>query len=158
MFNRFTQGARRVAHDAPKIARELGDSTVEAEHLLLAIARRDDDPAAEVLREAGLDYDAISGALLAESERSLAAVGVSAEHLTFSPFVESPRFATSAKWALELSLRIALERGDKRIGTGHVALAILNAKRGTVPRALAIAGVDRETLATEIRSSGLGRP
>ena len=157
MFNRFTKDARGVAHDAPKIARELGDSSVEAEHLLLAIARRD-DPAARVLHDAGLDYDAIASALIAESERSLAAVGVSAEHLTFSPYAEAPRFATSAKWALELSLRIALERGDKRIGTGHVALAILNAKLGTVPRALAIAGVDRETLATEIRSSGLGRP
>jgi D-alanyl-D-alanine carboxypeptidase len=157
MFNHFTREARGVAHDAPKIARELGDSSVEAEHLLLAISRRD-DAAARVLRGAGLDFDAIMTALVTESERSLAAVGVSAEHLTFSPFVETPRFAKSAKSALELSLRIALERGDRRIGTGHVALAILDAKRGTVPRALAIAGVDREALATEIRSSGLGRP
>ena len=121
------------------------------------MARRD-DAAAQVLRDAGLDFDGIATALVAESERSLAAVGVSAEHLTFSPFVETPRFATSAKWALELSLRIALERGDRRIGTGHVALAILNAQRGTVARALAIAGVDRDALATEIRSAGLGEP
>jgi ATP-dependent Clp protease ATP-binding subunit ClpA len=157
MFNHFTREARWVAHDAPKIARELGDSSVEAEHLLLAISRRD-DAVARVLRDAGLDFDAITAALVAESERSLAAVGVSAERQSFSPFVEAPRFATSAKSALERSLRIALERGDRRIGTGHVALAVLSAKRGTVPRALAIAGVDREALATEIRSSGLGRP
>jgi len=155
MFNHFTRDARRVAHEAPQIARELGDSSVEAEHLLLAIARRD-DATARVLGAAGLDFDGIAAALVAERERSLAAVGVSAEHLTFSPFVEKPRFATSAKWSLELSLRIALERGDRRITPGHVALAILRAERGTVPRALAIAGVDRQALATEIRSSGLG--
>jgi ATP-dependent Clp protease ATP-binding subunit ClpA len=157
MFNHFTQGARRAAHDAPGVARELGDSTVEAEHLLLAIARRD-DAASRVLRDAGLDFDGIAAALAAESERSLAAVGVSAERPTFSPFVETPRFATSAKWALEQSLRIALERGDRRIGSGHVVLAILRAERGTVPRALAIAGVDREELATEIRRAGVGEP
>ena len=78
MFNRFTQDARWVAHDAPQIARELGDSSVEAEHLLLAIARRD-DAAARVLHAAGLDEDAIVSALVAETERSLAAVGVSAD-------------------------------------------------------------------------------
>jgi len=157
MFNHFTQDARWVAHDGPQIARELGDSSVEAEHLLVAIARRD-DAAARVLHAAGLDEDAIVAALVAETERSLAAVGVSADSLTFSPFVETPRFGRSAKWALELALRIALERGDRRIGTGHVLLAILRAERGTVPRTLAIAGVDREALATEIRSSVVGRP
>ena len=90
---------------------------------------------------------------MAETDRSLAAVGVSAEHLTFSPFVETPRFATSAKWALELSLRIALERGDRRIGTGHVVLAILRAERGTVPRALALAGVDRVELGARVAAT-----
>jgi ATP-dependent Clp protease ATP-binding subunit ClpA len=154
MFNHFTREARWVAHDAPQIARELGDASVEAEHLLLAIARRD-DAAARVLHAAGLDEDAIAAALVAETERSLAAVGVSADSLTFTPFVETPRFGRSAKWALELSLRIALERGDRRIGTGHVLLAILRAERGTVPRALSVAGVDRQELAarvgTEIR-------
>jgi ATP-dependent Clp protease ATP-binding subunit ClpA len=157
MFNHFTRAARAVAHQAPLLARELGDPSVEAEHLLLAIARSG-DPVARVLRDAGLDFDGIAAALAAESERSLAAVGVSAERLTFSPFVEAPRYATSAKSALELSLRIALERGDRRIGTDHVALAILRARHGTVPRALAIAGVDQDVLATEIRRAGLGEP
>jgi ATP-dependent Clp protease ATP-binding subunit ClpA len=149
MFNRFTQDARRVAEEAPRVARELGDSTVEAEHLLLA-ATRQDDAVARALHAQGLDFDGIAAALVAETERSLAAVGVTAEELTFSPFVSAPRYASSAKWALELSLRVALERGDRHIGTGHVVLGVLHAERGTVPRALALAGVDRTILAARV--------
>ena len=52
MFNHFTKDARRAAHDAPAIARELGDSSVEAEHLLIAIARHE-DAVARVLHDAG---------------------------------------------------------------------------------------------------------
>jgi ATP-dependent Clp protease ATP-binding subunit ClpA len=149
MFNRFTQDARRVAEEAPRVARELGDSAVEAEHLLLAAARHD-DAVARALCDQRLDFDGIATALAAETDRSLAAVGISADELTFSPFVETPRYATSAKWALELSLRLALERGDRRIGTGHVVLAVLRAQRGTVPRALALAGVDRTALSARV--------
>ena len=57
-----------------------------------------------------------------------------------------PRMAASAKSALEHALRISLVRGDKRIGTGHILLALLRAQAGTVPRALAEAGVDRREL------------
>jgi len=81
-----------------------------------------------------------------ETERSLAAVGVTVDGLAFSPFVETPRLATSAKAALEMSLRISLERADRRIGTGHVVLAVLRPERGTVARALACADVDRAAL------------
>jgi len=149
MFNRFTREARRAAEDAVGVARDLGASTVEAEHLLLAVAELD-DPVAHVLRAHGLDYDGIAAALAAETERSLAAVGISADNLTFSPFVERPRYATSAKWALELSLRVALERGESRIGTKHVVLGVLRAAHGTVPRALEIAGVDRAELTARV--------
>jgi ATP-dependent Clp protease ATP-binding subunit ClpA len=149
VFNHFTKEARAVVTDAVEIARDLGAPTVEAEHLLLAISRHD-DAVAHALHEHGLDYEGLAGALVAETERSLAAVGVFAGEVTFSPFVEPPRFARSAKWTLELSLRIALERGDRRIGSGHVALAVLRAAHGTVPRALAIAGVDRETLTASV--------
>jgi ATP-dependent Clp protease ATP-binding subunit ClpA len=152
MFNRFTQDARRVAEEAPRVARDLGDSTVEAEHLLLAAALQD-DAVARTLRAQGLDFDGIAAALVAETERSLAAVGVTADELTFSPFVAQPRFATSAKSALELSLRLALERGDRHIGTGHVVLAVLHAQHGTVPRALALAGVDRTALSVQVAAA-----
>ncbi|MDA0185295.1 hypothetical protein OJ997_33630 [Solirubrobacter phytolaccae] len=145
MFNRFTKGARGVVEDAVEIARELGASQTEAEHLLLAAARRD-DPTAVVLRGHGLDYDGLEAALEAETGRSLAAVGVSAERPRFSPFPNKPRFATSAKSALEGALKAATERSDRHIGSGHVVLGVLRPTRGTVPRALGLAGVDQEEL------------
>ena len=73
------------------MARELGSPTVEAEHLLLALTRSE-NAAAAALRATGLDHDAVAEAALdAETERSLAAVGVSADAVQFSPYVSSPQ-------------------------------------------------------------------
>ena len=83
MFNRFTKGAGKLVTEAVDLAHELGSTTVEAEHLLLAAVRRD-DAAATVLRGHGLDYDRLEAALTAETERSLAAVGVTRDALRTS--------------------------------------------------------------------------
>ena len=106
MFNRFTKTARQLVEDAVEIAQALGASHVEAEHLLLAATRRE-DPTAVVLRGHGLDYAGLEAALEAEMGRSLAAVGVTAERPRFAPFPGKPRFATSAKSALEAALKAA---------------------------------------------------
>jgi ATP-dependent Clp protease ATP-binding subunit ClpA len=141
VFERFTKQARSIAMAAQAEAAERGDRKVEAEHLLLALAGRG---------IAGLEYDAIVAALDDEQRRSLAAVGVSAEDFDVPrPVVATVaklRFGTSAKRALELSLRVALERDDRRIDAGHILLALLRAEAGTVPRALTIAGLDPDAL------------
>jgi ATP-dependent Clp protease ATP-binding subunit ClpA len=146
MFNRFASGARSVVADAIAVARELGSPTIEAEHLLLAVAR-EDSATARTLAAHGLDFDGLQAALERETERSLAAVGVAAEAGPFSPWVAEPRFGTSAKLALERALRSAVARGDRRIDSRHIALGVLKAEVGTVPRALRIAEVDRGALA-----------
>jgi ATP-dependent Clp protease ATP-binding subunit ClpA len=145
VFARFTKEARTVVTEATAIARERGALRVEAEHLLLAITRGD-SPAAAAMRRDGLDHEALTDALAAETTRSLAAVGITADTPAFSPFVESPRFARSAKAALEQSLRESIRHHDRHIGTLHVALAVLRPDRGTVPRALELAGHDRRLL------------
>ena len=151
LFNRFAKEARLVVEDAIEVARQRGAPTVEAEHMLLAIARSD-SPAARALAEEGLDYDGLSDALSAETTRSLAAVGVAAGAPDFSPFIARPRFATSAKVALERALRAAVGRGDKHIGSRHVALGALRAPTGTVPRALECANVNRAALLTRLET------
>ena len=90
MFERFTKDGAAVVDDAVDDRARPGRDHVEAEHLLLAVDRAATTPAARVLRDAGLDYDGLRAALAAETERSLAAVGVSADALHFSPFVETP--------------------------------------------------------------------
>jgi ATP-dependent Clp protease ATP-binding subunit ClpA len=145
MFERFAKPAREAATEAAHIARDMGAMTIEAEHLLLAVTTTD-TRAARVLRAAGLDEEGLRDALMAETTRSLAAVGVSVDALHFSPFVKTPRFGNSAKLVLERSLKIALARGEKHIGAEHITLAALQPAVGTVPRALECAGVDRASL------------
>jgi ATP-dependent Clp protease ATP-binding subunit ClpA len=151
MLNRFTKEAREVVDGSIRVARDLGAATVEAEHLLLAVAKGD-APAATVMRDAGLDFDGLSAALEAETARSLAAVGITADAPQFSPYVERPRLATSAKLTLERALRAAVARSDKYIGSQHITLGALRATTGTVPRALECAGVDRVELTRRLEA------
>lgn len=141
MFTRFTKDARTAVEAALEEARAAGSSTVEAEHLLLALARRP-HPA---LQRAGLDAEAVTEALSAETAASLAAVGVDWD---VAPRARTgqPRFAASAKLALERALPVAFERKDHRLTSDHVLLGVLEAEVGTVPRALELAGVDRAGL------------
>jgi ATP-dependent Clp protease ATP-binding subunit ClpA len=144
MFNRFTKDARRVVKEAQEQARRRGDRSIEAEHLLLAL----DVP--------GLLRDEIAGALDAEEERALAAVGVSRHDFDLPAPAPNPRnlpFGTSAKAALERALRAAVERRDSRIEERHVLLGVLGATEGRVPRALRIAGAEPSELADIV-----GRP
>jgi ATP-dependent Clp protease ATP-binding subunit ClpA len=142
MFERFTEDARQVVKAAETMASGLASPTVEAEHLLLALA--DCQP---VLADAGLDHDGVLAALEAERERSLTAVGISASDFDLPPApLTRPRFAASGKLALERAVRAASARSDRRIAGGHILLGVLAAEAGTVPRALAIAGVDRQEL------------
>ena len=161
MFERFTREARAAVTAAETEARELGSPTIEAEHLLLALTELDPGTAVGgVLADVGLDRDAVLAALDKERERSLLAVGISIGEFELPPQRPSdrPRMAASAKRALEHALRISLERGDKRIGAGHVLLALLRAEAGTVPRALDEADVDRTELNDRVAAALDRRP
>ena len=138
MFERFTRDARAVVKCAEGEARGQGSPTIEAEHFLLALAAADEVP--------GLDHDAVLEALAAERERSLLAVGIAADEFDLPALVVNPRIAQSAKLALERSVRAAVARSDRSIKAGHVLLGVLAAEAGTVPRALAAAGVDHQEL------------
>lgn len=153
MFNRFVKDAREIARDAQEIARRLASPTIEAEHLLLALAERPGIAAQRVLADAGLDYEGVRAALDRENERSLAAVGVSPADFNLPPVADlakSPVWGTSAKLALERSLGVASARDDRRIEPRHILLGVLKASVGTLPRALDGAGVDRADLARRI--------
>lgn len=131
-------------------AREAGSRTIEAEHILLALAGQE-GTAREILESAGLDHDAIRAAIEREFEASLLAVGISLEGSipiseNWSPEAR-PRFARSAKLAVE---RAAALVEQKRVAPHlepiHLLLGVLYARAGTVPRILEIAGVDTAEL------------
>jgi D-alanyl-D-alanine carboxypeptidase len=151
VFERFTREAREIVKQSHEEATELGAATLEAEHLLLALTRS--GPPAAVLAGAGLDRAGLLSALDAELEQSLSAVGVDARPLLRQAPPSgwrSPRFGQSAKLALERSLRVAVERKDRRLVPGHILLAVLRAEAGTVPRALRGADVEPAELAARM--------
>lgn len=155
MFNRFVKQARDIAAQAQSIACGLGSPTVEAEHLLLALSEAQATVAHKALAEAGLDWHGMREALAGENERSLAAVGISIAAFDLPPVAGAdarPQWATSAKVALERSLTVAAARNDSRIASDHILLGILQARLGTVPRALEVAGIDRLAFARRVEA------
>ncbi|WP_326636019.1 hypothetical protein OG884_22985 [Streptosporangium sp. NBC_01755] len=134
------RGGRAAHHDR--------SATIEAHHLLLAIAAERETTTHQVLASAGLDRRAIREALDREFEHSLNGAGVSLA--TF----DLPRPSDIGKPSTHLgaSAKLALERGFSSVGCkkdlrpAHLLLGILQAQVGTVPRSLALAGVDREEL------------
>ena len=104
------------------------------------------------LAAAGLDHATIRAALDREFEQSLGAAGVSFD----SASLPRPSRRTDASPPLGTSVRLALERGlesgriDHKL-PAHLLLGIVLAPVGTVPRVLALAGVDRLALAVAIR-------
>lgn len=155
MFERFDKQVRVVIVDARSEALIHADARLEAEHLLLALARRSQDVAGRVLAGAGLDHDRLRGAIDADVERTLDAVGVSTTAIRMrssSPLAgKEPRFGASAKRALERAVRVAQGRGDRHLVPTHVLIGILGATEGTVPRVLRAAGVDVGALVTAAR-------
>ena len=132
-------------------ARHDGSTTVEAQHLLLAIAA---DPAGlpgRVLTAAGLDHDAIRAALRREFEQSLNVAGVSATAFDLPPATPDPDRVPQPGASIQLALERCLKAGGRRhIQPAHLLLGVLLAEVGTVPRALALSGVDRAALLASV--------
>jgi D-alanyl-D-alanine carboxypeptidase len=148
MFERFDAGARRAVQRAvDEEAPAAGTAAGEAEHLLLALAADQGGAVAGLLCENGLDHDGLVAALERETERSLAAVGVALGDFAAAGRPAARRrkvsLATSSKRSLERAVRLAAGRGERTLGAAHLLLGILHTQIGTVPRALAIADIDR---------------
>jgi ATP-dependent Clp protease ATP-binding subunit ClpA len=140
-----------VARQFEVEARREGAKLIEAEHMLLALAANADSDAGRLLIESGLDYERLSSALREEHRRTLAFAGMSApdEKLVEATGLDStPPLGTSAKAAVRRALIGSRhDRGRRgRLRATDLLAGILEAEFGTVPRALAIAGIDRSGL------------
>jgi ATP-dependent Clp protease ATP-binding subunit ClpA len=155
MAIRFVAQARAIIRQAEEEAAAAGSPLIEAEHMLLAMAGEHGIEARDVLAAAGLDRGGIRAALDREFRVSLAAAGVTLPPGGLPAASRDPgrraRRATSGKLVLERALRAAAGRGQIR--PGHLLLGVLAAQAGTVPRALALAGVDSADLAARTRQA-----
>jgi ATP-dependent Clp protease ATP-binding subunit ClpA len=139
-----------VARQFQVEAKREGSKVIEAEHMLLALVANPDSDTARLLKEAGLDHERLAVALREERRRTLAFAGMSAPDEKLAEATELDGWlpiGTSAKAAVRRGLMGSRhDRRRARLRRIHLLAGILEAELGTVPRALAIAGVDRAAL------------
>jgi ATP-dependent Clp protease ATP-binding subunit ClpC len=130
MFEKFTDGARRVVVLAQEEARMLLHDYIGTEHILLGLLHEGDGVAAKTLESLGVS-------LQPARDQVLKLVGRGKRppsgHIPFTP---------RAKKVMELSLREALQLGDNFIGTQHILLGLLREGEGVAVQALVAMGID----------------
>jgi ATP-dependent Clp protease ATP-binding subunit ClpA len=150
----FPRTLRPIILRAVSEAQRRGDSAVEAEHLLLALADDTGNEPAATFASVGLDHAGVIRALRAERAASLEAAGVTPvpdERLVSTARVTRPRWGASARQAMVVAsrMRTGPER-RRRMAEKDLAIALLDLQLGTVPRALELAGIDRKALITTL--------
>ena len=130
MFERFTDGARRVMDLAREEARMLSHNYIGTEHLLLGLIHEGEGVAAQALESLGISLEAVR-----QQVEEVAGLGQQAgpEPIPFTP---------RAKKVLELSLREALRLGHHDIGTEHILLGLIREGEGVAAQVLAALGAD----------------
>ncbi|MFP3465957.1 Clp protease N-terminal domain-containing protein [Leifsonia sp. SIMBA_070] len=145
----LSRALRPIIIRAVAEAQQRSSALVEAEHLLLALARDGAPQVRAALAGAGLDPDGLTAALAAERAASLRVAGVTpppAERLAAAPRIARPRWGASAREALVRAHRVAAHGHRHSSGEVDLLIAVVNLDLGTVPRALTMAGVDRNAL------------
>jgi ATP-dependent Clp protease ATP-binding subunit ClpA len=147
----FENYLRTIVEQAGNEAAKDGSATFEAQHLLLAVAAAQEPTTQALLASVGLDHRAIRDVLHREFEHSLRAVGVSLAAFDLprpSSARNHPGPGASAKLALERGFASVARKKDLR--PAHLLLGIVQAEVGTVPRALALAGIDQADLRVRV--------
>ncbi len=152
--DRLTHGMRGLVARCVEEAARRGTTVVEAEHVLLAISADPDIPASRLLADAGLDHASIESALRDERLRSLASAGVEpvdAQSLAVSR--RTDKRTDKPRWGASVAMAMKRERRGGGSRALAVLIGVLRAEVGTVPRALALAGIDRPALLARLEVS-----
>jgi ATP-dependent Clp protease ATP-binding subunit ClpA len=140
---------------------EDGSAAIEAEHVLLALTGLSGTTTARLLAEAGLTYETTRAALDREWEQSLAVAGVAvviAELPKATPDrARNPQIGETTKLLLKRAMATATATGGGRIGAAHLLVGALDTKLGRIPRALDLAGIDREALRAQAHQAATRR-
>jgi ATP-dependent Clp protease ATP-binding subunit ClpA len=137
MFERFTEHARQVVVLAQEEARLMRHGHIGTEHLLVALARVDDDVATPMLAAHGLTGEKARAEVVAIEGVGEAGGG----QLPYTP---------AAKDALEASQRESLGLGHTRIEPAHLLLGVLRQRDGVARRVLAGAGANPPEARAEV--------
>jgi ATP-dependent Clp protease ATP-binding subunit ClpC len=127
MFEHFTDGARRILVLAEVEARNLHDSTIGPEHLLLGMLREGEGIAAKALSDAGVDYH--RARVVVEERKRETGRGSGPEP-----------FSKATMRVMERSLQISWAQADGGIDTEHLLVALL--EQGDEGTEVVLAGLD----------------
>jgi ATP-dependent Clp protease ATP-binding subunit ClpC len=130
MFERFTDGSRRVVVLAQDEARMLNHGYVGTEHILLGLIHEGGGVAARSLESLGISLDTVRQQVEEIVGRGQQAPSV---HIPFTP---------RAKDVLELALSESLQLGHGYIGTEHILLGLLREGDGVAAEVLVRLGAD----------------
>ena len=149
------RSARRLFVYAMQEAVRHGSPSVEAEHLLLAVAAEGPRSVRTLVEEFGLGYEAVEALVTREREASLGGVGVEAKAPMPLRAMRGARgrdrLGASAVSAFRRA-RFAAHGPGRRNEAVAILLGVLDADYGTVPRMLAFAGVDRAALRARLEA------
>lgn len=129
MFERFTDGARRVLVYAQEEARRLDHANVGTEHVLLGLIRERPSVAADALETLGVRLESARREV---EELVPRGPGTPPGHVPLTP---------RTKKVLELTLREALQLGHDHVGQEHILLALVREGDGVGAQVLVKQGV-----------------
>jgi ATP-dependent Clp protease ATP-binding subunit ClpC len=134
MFERFTDGARRVIVLAQEEARELNHNYIGTEHILLGLVHEGSGPAGAALDLLGVTLEGARAGVVSIVSRG---PGQPSGHIPFTP---------RSKKVLELSLREAMDLGHTYIGPEHILLGLIREGEGVATHVLQNLGVSADRL------------
>jgi ATP-dependent Clp protease ATP-binding subunit ClpA len=139
-FNRYSPRARNVVIQAERIAREVGNDSIETTHLLLGLVEEEHGIAAKAIRK----LVGPTAEVRAKITAALPAPGDSAPggHVPFSQ---------QSRKAIELTAREALRLGHTYIGTEHQLLALLEQDEGPAYAVLSELDLTKAAVELEIQ-------
>jgi hypothetical protein len=134
LWQRFTDGMRRVVVFAQEEAGKRCGTLVSTEHLLLGLVRENDSAAARTLGRMGVDLDSVRSEVERHMTRS---DGRSDQHMQLAP---------DAERVVELARDEAAQLNSNCIGTEHLLLGLIREAESPAARVLAEFGVDLATM------------
>ena len=146
MFDNFTDRTRRVVVLAQEEARVHNHDYIGTEHLLLGLIHEGEGVAVSALASLGIGLPEVRYQV-----EQMIGQGEQAPSGQIS-------FTSSAKKALELSLRESRRLGHGHIDTGHILLGLIREGEGVAAQVLGKLGADLDTVRPRIHGYGDKEP
>lgn len=145
-WNLFTNEAERALRLAEQVARGMRHLYVGTEHLLLGLMQEEEGGAAQILRRMGLQEERVRQLILRLNPE---------EHRLPTPH---PQLTDDTKRVIQRAVEEARRRGDPKVDTEHLLIALTREGEGLAISVLRRLGVNTDRLREEAARSLEQRP